>query len=66
MGYNALCTSVNFPSIRILDPDEPISVAEVGSLHVWTGGETRAMAETERARTLAGYDERLDELRRYL
>ena len=41
-------------------------MAESGSRHVWTGGESKAMAETERARTLAGYDERLDELRRYL
>ena len=31
-----------------------------------TRGEQTPMADTERARTLAGYDERLTELRRYL
>jgi hypothetical protein len=31
-----------------------------------TCGDDRIMADMERARTLAGYDERLAELRRYL
>lgn len=41
-------------------------MAEGGSRHIRNGGETESMADTERARTLQGYDERLHELRRYL
>lgn len=37
-----------------------------GSRHMRHRGETQPMADMERARTLAGYDERLTELRRYL
>lgn len=47
-------------------PDGPFSEVEDGSRHMRTRGDTAPMADTERARTLSGYDERLTELRRYL
>ena len=41
-------------------------MAEDGSRHTRNGGENDPMADMERARTLVSYDERLNELRRYL
>jgi len=63
-------------SPRIRQHGEPFPEPGSGSRHMepgtrraWrgrAGGEIDGMADMERARTLAGYDERLTELRRYL